>query len=152
MGDWLLRVYNAADIVPFIEAFRKMAGKYYPNKINVCKDAVSIPDISITYVLNKSLEKDKRLELYSPGDIWQLCWDKREELHYCSCDGVLKCGGYCEECLLDMSVSPGKVWVWKDSRLRAVKDRHGERASASFYKVSWKRHHTHKTSWVSRKG
>ena len=73
MGDWLLRVYNAADIVPFIEAFRKMAGKYYPNKINVCKDAVSIPDISITYVLNKSLEKDKRLELYSPGDICQLC-------------------------------------------------------------------------------
>ena len=69
MGDWLLRVYNAADIVPFIEAFRKMAGKYYPNKINVCKDAVSIPDISIIYVLNKSLEKDKRLELYSPGDI-----------------------------------------------------------------------------------
>ena len=73
MGDWLLRVYNAADIVPFIEAFRKMAGKYYPNKINVCKDAVSIPDISITYVLSKSLEKDKRLELYSPGDICQLC-------------------------------------------------------------------------------
>ena len=73
MGDWLLRLYNAADIVPFIEAFRKMAGKYYPNKINVCKDAVSIPDISITYVLNKSLEKDKRLELYSPGDICQLC-------------------------------------------------------------------------------
>ena len=69
MGDWLLRVYNAANIVPFIEAFRKMAGKYYPNKINVCKDAVSIPDISITYVLSKSLEKDKRLELYSPGDI-----------------------------------------------------------------------------------
>ena len=73
MGDWLLRVYNAANIVPFIEAFRKMAGKYYPNKINVCKDAVSIPDISITYVLSKSLEKDKRLELYSPGDICQLC-------------------------------------------------------------------------------
>ena len=73
MGDWLPRAYNAADIVPFIEAFRKMAGKYYPNKINVCKDAVSIPDISITYVLNKSLEKDKRLELYSPGDICQLC-------------------------------------------------------------------------------
>ena len=69
MGGWLLRVYNVADIAPFIEAFRKMTGKYYPNKINVCKDAVSIPDISITYVLNKSLEKDKRLELYSPGDI-----------------------------------------------------------------------------------
>ena len=52
MGDWL-RAYN----VPFIEAFRKMAGQYYPDKIDVCKDAVSIPGISMTYVLNKSLEK-----------------------------------------------------------------------------------------------
>ena len=56
MGDWL-RVYNVADVVPFIEAFRKMAGQYYPDKIDVCKDAVSIPGISMTYVLNKSLEK-----------------------------------------------------------------------------------------------
>ena len=30
MGDWL-RVYNVADVVPFIEAFRKMAGQYYPD-------------------------------------------------------------------------------------------------------------------------
>ena len=65
MGDWL-RVYNVADVVPFIEAFRKMAGQYYPDKIDVCKDAVSIPGISMTYVLNKSLEKNKGLELCSP--------------------------------------------------------------------------------------
>ena len=26
MGDWL-RIYNVADVVPFIEAFRKMAGQ-----------------------------------------------------------------------------------------------------------------------------
>ena len=45
MGNWL-RLYNVADVVPFIEAFRKMAGQYYPGKINVCKGAVSIPDIS----------------------------------------------------------------------------------------------------------
>ena len=59
MGDWL-RVYNVADVVPFIEAFRKMAGQYYPDKIDVCKDAVSIPGISMTYVLNKSLEKKQK--------------------------------------------------------------------------------------------
>ena len=41
MGDWL-RICNAADVVPFIEVFRKMAGQYYPDKIDVCKDAVSI--------------------------------------------------------------------------------------------------------------
>ena len=63
MGDWL-RVYNAADVVPFIEALKKMAEQYYSHKTDVCKDVVSIPGISMTYVLNKSLEKNKRLELY----------------------------------------------------------------------------------------
>ena len=60
MGDWL-RVYNVADVVSFIEAFRKMSGQYYPDETDVCKDAVSIPGISMTYVLNKSLEKNKSL-------------------------------------------------------------------------------------------
>ena len=59
-NDWL-RVYNVADVVPFIKAFRKMARQYYPDKIDVCKDAVSIPGISMTYVLNKTLEKTKSL-------------------------------------------------------------------------------------------
>ena len=101
MGDWL-QVYNVADVVPFIEAFRKMAEQYYPDKIDVCKDAVSIPGISMTYVLNKSLEKDKKLELYSSGGICHICRDRREELQHCSCKGALKCGGYCEECQLDL--------------------------------------------------
>ena len=47
MGDWL-RVHNVADILPFIEAFRKMAGQCYPDKIDACKDTVSIPGISMT--------------------------------------------------------------------------------------------------------
>ena len=59
MGDWL-RVYNLADVLPFIEAFRKMARQYYPDKIDVCKDSVSIPDISMTYVLSKSLKKKQK--------------------------------------------------------------------------------------------
>ena len=71
-----------------------MAGQYYPDKIDVCKDAVSIPGISMTYVLNKSLEKIKKLELYSPGSICQLCRDIREELQHCSCNGALKYDGY----------------------------------------------------------
>ena len=68
VGDWL-QVYNVADVVPFVEAFSEMAGQNYPDKIDVCKDAVSIPGISMTYVLKKSLEKNKRLELYLPGGI-----------------------------------------------------------------------------------
>ena len=56
MGDWL-RVYNVADVVRFIEALRNKARQYYPDKIDVRKAAGSIPDISMTYVLNKSLKK-----------------------------------------------------------------------------------------------
>ena len=41
MGDWL-RVYKVADVVPFIEVFKKMAEQYYPDKIDVCKDAVDV--------------------------------------------------------------------------------------------------------------
>ena len=96
MGDWL-RVYNVADVVPFIEAFRKMAGLHHPDKINICKDAVGIPGISMTYVLNKSLGKNNELELYSPGGICHLSRDKREELQHCICNGALGCGGYCDE-------------------------------------------------------
>ena len=103
MGDWL-RVYNVADVVPFIEAFRKMAEQYYPDKIDVCKDALSIPGISMAYVLNKSLGKNKGLELYSPGGICHLCRDKREELQHCSCNGTLGCGAYCGECQSDMQI------------------------------------------------
>ena len=87
---------------PYIEVFRKMAEQYYPDKTDVCKDAVSIPGISMAYVLNKSLEKNKKLELYSPGGICHICREKREELQHCSCNGALKFGGYCEECQLDM--------------------------------------------------
>ena len=101
MGDWL-RVYNVVDVVFFIEAFRRMTRNYYPDKIDVCKNAGSIPGISMRYVLNKSLEKNKKLELYSPECICHLCQDNREELQHCSCNGALKCGDYCEQCQLDM--------------------------------------------------
>ena len=50
----------------------------------------------MTYVLNKFLEKNKGLGLYSPGSICHLCRDMREEFQCCSRNG------YCEECQLDM--------------------------------------------------
>ena len=59
MGDWL-RVYKVADVVPFIEAFRKVAEQYYSDKTDACMDAVSILDISMTYVLNKSPRKKQK--------------------------------------------------------------------------------------------
>ena len=97
MGDWL-RVYNVVEVVPFIEAFRKVAEQYYPDKIDVCKDAVSIPGLSMKYVLNKSLV----FPLYAPGGICHIYRDKREEFQHCSRNGALKYGGYCEECQLDL--------------------------------------------------
>ena len=106
MGDWL-QIYSVADFASFIEAVRKMARQYYPDKIDVSKDAVSIPGISMTYLLNKSLEKNKGLGLYSPGGICHLCRDIREELQHCSCIGALKCGAYCKECQLDMQALEG---------------------------------------------
>ena len=64
MMDWL-REYNLADVIPFVEALEKIREQYYPDKIDMLKDAVSIPGISVTYVLNKAL--DMGGDLYSPG-------------------------------------------------------------------------------------
>ena len=149
MGDWLC-VYNVADVVPFIEAFRKMAGQYYPDKIDVCKDAVGIPGISMAYVLNKSLEKYKRIELYSTGGICHLCRDKREGLQHCSCNGALKCGGYCKECQFDMQALEKckceNTAVYELLRTDIVAGR--RKSSQGIIK----KYHTHKISCVWGKG
>ena len=47
MGDWL-QLYNVADVVPFIEAFRKMAGLYYTDKNVICKYAIGVSGMSMT--------------------------------------------------------------------------------------------------------
>ena len=56
--------YKTNDVKTFIEAFRNATKQYYADKNDVCKDAVSNTCMSMTYVLNKSLEKNKELELY----------------------------------------------------------------------------------------
>ena len=69
MKDWL-KEYNLADVEPFIEALEKTREQYYPDEIDLLKDAVSIPGISMTYVLNKALKKKKKSDpdLFAPGD------------------------------------------------------------------------------------
>ena len=57
-----IRVYNEADVIPFIQALDKIQNQYCPDEINMLKDAVSIPGISMTYMLNKVLKLKK------PGD------------------------------------------------------------------------------------
>ena len=68
MGDWL-REYNLADVEPFIEALEKTRAQYFPDKIDMLKDTMSIPGFSMTYVINKALDLRKRYEpkLYAPG-------------------------------------------------------------------------------------
>ena len=61
MMHWL-KVYNKADIIPFIEAVDKTRKQYYPDEIDMLKDAVSVPRILMTYILNKALKMKK------PGD------------------------------------------------------------------------------------
>ena len=69
MKDWL-KEYNLADVEPFIEALEKTREQYYPDEIDLLKDAVSIPGISMTYVLNKALKikKNSDPDLFAPGD------------------------------------------------------------------------------------
>ena len=67
--DWL-KEYNLADVKPFIEALEKTREQYYPDEIDLLKDAVSIPGISMTYVLNKALKMKKKSDpdLFAPGE------------------------------------------------------------------------------------
>ena len=65
MMDWL-KGYNLANVIPFIKALGKTRKHYYPDKIDMLKDVVSIPGISMTYVLNKALNM-KGSNPYAPG-------------------------------------------------------------------------------------
>jgi len=52
-ADWL-RYYNNLDVGPFIEALQKMKTFYGERGIDICKDAVSLPGISLPYLLTRS--------------------------------------------------------------------------------------------------
>ena len=87
MEDWL-QEYNLADVKPFINALEKTREQYYPDEIDLLKDAVSIPGISMTYVLNEALKRKKYSEpdLFAPGEPCK-----------CKCsDDCIKVG--CEDC------------------------------------------------------
>ena len=69
MEDWL-KEYNLADVKPFIEALEKTREQYYPDEIDLLKDAVSILGISMMYVLNEASKRKKYSEpdLFAPGE------------------------------------------------------------------------------------
>ena len=85
-----LKEYNLADVTPFIEALEKTREQYYPDEIDLLKDAVSIPGISMMYVLNEALKRKKYSEpdLFAPGEPCKC---------ECSSDDCGKTEG-CEKC------------------------------------------------------
>ena len=94
MKDWL-KEYNLADVKPFIEALEKTRKQYYPDEIDLLKDAVSIPGISMMYVLNEALRRKKYSEpdLFAPGEPCKCkCSDDCEE------EGCEKCEEIRDNC------------------------------------------------------
>ena len=97
MEDWL-QEYNLADVKPFIQALEKTREQYYPDEIDLLKDAVSIPGISMTYVLNEAEKRKKYSEpaLFAPGEPCKCkCSDDCEKARCEKCKEVRK---NCETC------------------------------------------------------
>ena len=84
----LVEIYNLIDVIPFVEALEKTRNNYMKDEIDMIKDCVSIPGISMTYVMNKAIKlKDRNdPELFAPG---QPCTHKCEET--CDKKGCKKC-------------------------------------------------------------
>ncbi|KAL9959464.1 hypothetical protein ACROYT_G032790 [Oculina patagonica] len=63
-ADWL-RYYNNLDVAPGLEALEKMKAFYTEKGIDIFKDAVSIPGVSLHYLMRGSIERGA--DLYSPS-------------------------------------------------------------------------------------
>ena len=68
-ADWL-RYYNNLDVAPGLEALEKMRAFYTDKGIDILKDAVSIPGVSLHYLLSGFFENEEKKkkngeELYS---------------------------------------------------------------------------------------
>ena len=62
--DWV-RYYNNLDVAPGLEALEKMRNFYTGKGIDIMKDAVSIPGVSLHYLLKGAIER--KAELYAPS-------------------------------------------------------------------------------------
>ena len=61
--DWL-KYYNNLDVEPGLEALQKMKKFYEGKGIDIMKDAVSIPGVSLHYLIKGAIERNA--ELYAP--------------------------------------------------------------------------------------
>ena len=63
-ANWLQH-YNNPDVVPFLEALGKMGSFYGERGVDILKGAVSLPGVSLQYLMRGTLSGS--IELYSPG-------------------------------------------------------------------------------------
>ena len=63
IADWL-RYYNDLDVAPGLGALKKMRASYTDKGIDILKDAVSLPEVNLHYLLRSTIEQGA--ELYSP--------------------------------------------------------------------------------------
>ena len=66
LGDWL-KYYNNLDVTPFLETLEKMKSFYTKLGIDIIKDAVSLPGVSMQYILQGTLRGRNPPELYAPS-------------------------------------------------------------------------------------
>ena len=65
-GEWL-EYYNNLDVTPFLKALEKMKAFYTNIDDDIFKDAVSLPGVSMQYILRRTLRDRNAPELYAPG-------------------------------------------------------------------------------------
>ena len=65
-GDWL-EYYNNLDVAPFLEALQKMKEFYTGLRMDIFKDAVSLPGVSKQYLLRKTLQPRRG---YKPPNLY----------------------------------------------------------------------------------
>ena len=65
-GDWL-KYNNNLDVTAFLETFEKMKSFYTELGIDIFKDAVLLPGVSMQYILRGTLRRRNPPELYAPG-------------------------------------------------------------------------------------
>ena len=64
--DWL-EYYNNLDVTPFLKTIEKIKAFYTKIGVDIFKDTVSLPGISMQYILRRTLRKRNAPELYAPG-------------------------------------------------------------------------------------
>ena len=62
-----MEYYNNLDVTPFLETLEKRKAYYTNLGVDIFKDAVSLPGVSMQYILRGTLRGRNAPELYAPS-------------------------------------------------------------------------------------